>query len=132
MHIHICHPHPEPCSNPQNSRMKSFMGYNKFHVGFASSATSSSAAFCWLVVPGFSTFKIRPVIGSTGRMSRGPPLRPIATIGGGGNTPALKRMRWTGSDGCAPTDNQYLWKTMKIEVYLYWVVSQPISGTRLC
>lgn len=43
-----------------------------------------------------------------GRVSRGPPLRAIATIGGGGRSPARKRILWTGSEGCAPTDNQYL------------------------
>lgn len=47
-------------------------------------------------------------MGSTGRVSRGPPFRPIATIGGGGRSPARKSIRCTGSDGWAPTDSQYL------------------------
>jgi hypothetical protein len=29
-------------------------------------------------------------------------------MGGGGSNPALKRMRCTGSEACAPTDSQYL------------------------
>ena len=41
-------------------------------------------------------------------VSQGPPLCFMAAIGGGGSNPALNRMRWTGSEGCAPTDNQYL------------------------
>lgn len=73
----------------------------------AASPSIPSAINC-LELVGFS--KTRPVIGLTGRVSRGPPLRPIATIGGGGSNPALKRMRWTGSDGWAPTDSQYLRK----------------------
>ena len=52
-----------------------------------------------------------------GRVSRGPPLRTMASIGGGGRTPALKRMRWTGSEGCAPTDNQYLHAQVTKECY---------------
>ena len=57
---------------------------------------------------GFPGVKTRPVKGSTGRVSRGPPLRPIASIGGGGSNPALNRIRWTGSEGWAPTESQYL------------------------
>ncbi|CAL1414004.1 unnamed protein product [Linum trigynum] len=64
----------------------------------------------WVAVGGFSVVSTRPVRGSTGRVSRGPPLRPMASIGGGGRTPALNRIRWTGSEACAPTDNQYLEK----------------------
>jgi len=52
--------------------------------------------------------KGRPVIGSIGCLSRGPPLWAIASTGGGGRIPARKSMRSTGSDGCAPTDSQYL------------------------
>ena len=57
---------------------------------------------------GFSGDTMRPLRGSTTRVSRGPPLRAIATIGGGGSTPDLKRIRCTGSEGWAPTESQYL------------------------
>lgn len=71
----------------------------KFHGLVDPSAPSSSPPFGWLALAGSSAFNTRPVKGSMGRVSRGPPLRPIITIGGGGSKPALKRMRWTGSEG---------------------------------
>lgn len=79
---------------------------------------------------GFSGVTKRPVRGSTGRVSRGPPLRAIATIGGGGSTPALKRIRCTGSEGWAPTESQYLdgwgrdekkWLVWKIRLSSLWI-----------
>jgi len=42
---------------------------------------------------------MRPVKASTGRMSRGPPLRAMATVGGGGSNPARNRRRSTGFEG---------------------------------
>jgi len=42
---------------------------------------------------------MRPVKESTGRMSRGPPLHAMATVGGGGSNPARNRRRSTGFEG---------------------------------
>ena len=84
----------------------------KLHAVVVAASVSFLLAFDWEELGDFSGLKKRPVIGSTGRVSRGPPFRPITIIGGGGSTPALKRMRWTGSEGWAPTDNQYLQKTV--------------------
>jgi hypothetical protein len=69
-----------------------------------------------------SRSKGRPVIGWMGFLSRCPPLRPIASNGGGGRTPARKSIRCTGSDGCAPTDSQYLQHKYSC------TVSQKVAG----
>lgn len=94
---------PKQCLNLRRNR--------KFHEEVASPEPSSfwpSESFMFSELAVFSFDNMRPVKGQTGRVSRGPPLRPIATIGGGGSNPALKRMRCTGSEGWAPTDSQYL------------------------
>jgi hypothetical protein len=52
-----------------------------------------------LELGGFCSPRTRPVKASTGRVSRGPPLRAIATVGGGGSSPARNRRRSTGFDG---------------------------------
>jgi hypothetical protein len=52
-----------------------------------------------LELGGFCSPMIRPVKASTGRMSRGPPLRAMATVGGGGSNPARNRRRSTGFEG---------------------------------
>lgn len=70
---------------------------------------SSSSAFSFTRLSCLASVITRPLSGSTGRMSLGPPFRPIASMGGGGSKPARKRRRWTGSEGCAPTESQYLY-----------------------
>ena len=81
----------------------------------SSPSSSPSESFDWSALVGFSGVKMRPVIGSMGRVSRGPPLRPIAIMGGGGSKPARKRTRCTGSEGCAPTESQYL-QTVRVKL----------------
>ena len=82
--------------------------HEMFHGVEGLSSLPSSSSFGCSTSVGLFGVRMRPVRGSTGRVSRWPPLRPIATIGGGGSKPALKRICWTGSEGWAPTDSQYL------------------------
>ena len=71
-----------------------------------------------------------PVIGWMGRLSRGPPLRAMASIGGGGRSPVRNRIHWTGSDGCAPTESQYL--CQKIAVLCYRALKAGKENSTAC